>query len=234
MIGSDGPVDVSEACDVLAEWDRTDNLDSPGAVLFKRFADLSLAENDFLISYAGANGAPMWKTPYVPVAGDPVNEPSGLGPAWSPIAQQALADAVTQLNEAGIPLDGTLRDYQRTNYGGRSNPLHGGEGTLGLFNAMNTGWNGKGYSAGGGGPSFVMVTSFGKGCPDDRTLLLGSQRSQHSGWSRAADQVELYAKKEWVNPPFCRGELKKAPKESVTVLGPSGVESVSRKASRRK
>jgi acyl-homoserine-lactone acylase len=150
-----------------------------------------------------------------------VNTPSGLGPAWAP-AQQALADAVTEFEEANIPLDATLRDYQRTNYGGRSNPLHGGEGTLGLFNHMNTRWNSKGYSAGGGGPSFVMVTSFGDGCPDDRTLLLGSQRSQHSGWSRAADQVELYAAKRWVDPPFCDTELAAAPKESVTTLERDG------------
>ena len=220
MPGSNGPVDVSAACDVLANWDRTDNLDSPGAVLFKRFADLSMASNDFLISYVGANGAPMWRVPYVP-GGDPVNTPSGLGPAWAP-AQRALADAVTQLRAAGIPLDATLRDHQRTNYGGRSNPLHGGEGTLGLFNHMNTGWNGRGYSAGGGGPSFVMVTSFGAGCPDDRTLLLGSQRSQHSGWDRAADQVSLYAAKQWVNPPFCDDELAAAPKESITKLDGRG------------
>ena len=227
MPGSNGPVDVSEACAVLADWDRTDNLDSPGAVLFKRFADLSMAGNDFLISYAGANGAPMWRVPYVP-GGDPVNTPSGLGPAWAP-AQQALADAVTQLKAAGIPLNATLREYQRTNYGGKSNPLHGGEGTLGLFNAMNTRWNGKGYSAGGGGPSFVMVTSFGNGCPDDRSLLLGSQRSQHAGWGeRSAEQVTLYAAKQWVDPPFCKDEVEAAPKESVTELGPGGVEAVTR------
>jgi len=224
MPGSSGLVDVSEACEVLAAWDRTDNLDSPGSVLFKRFADLSMASNDFLISYVGANGAPMWRTPYVP-GGDPVATPSGLGPAWAP-AQQALADAVTQVQEAGIPLDATLRDYQRTTYGGKSNPVHGGEGTLGLFNAMNTRWDGNGYSAGGGGPSFVQVTSFGDGCPDDRTLLLGSQRSQHSGWDRSADQVALYAKKEWVDPPFCDDEVAVAAKESVTVLGRGGVKSV--------
>lgn len=226
MPGSNGPVDVSAACEVLAAWDRTDNLDSPGAVLFKRFADLSLASNDFLISYVGANGAPMWREPYAPGL-DPVDLPKGLGPAWAP-ARRALADAVTQLSAAKIPLDATLRDHQKTSYGGTTNPLHGGEGALGLFNAMNTRWNGKGYSAGGGGPSFVQVTSFGDGCPDDRTLLLGSQRSQASGWDRAGDQVSLYAKKEWVDPPFCEDEVAAAAKESVTVLGPDGVVSVQR------
>ena len=76
------------------------------------------------------------------------------------------------------------------------------------------------------GPSFVMVTSFGGACPDDRSLLLGSQRSQHSGWPRSGDQVELYSHKQWVDPPFCDGELAAAPVESVTTLGPAGVESV--------
>ena len=77
--------------------------------------------------------------------------------------------------------------------------------------------------AGGGGPSFVQVTSFGTGCPDDRTLLLGSQRSQHSGWDRSHEQVELYAAKQWVDPPFCADELAAAPKESVTRLDHRGV-----------
>ncbi|MEX2196408.1 MAG: penicillin acylase family protein [Thermoleophilaceae bacterium] len=216
-------VDVSEACDVIDEWDRTDNLDSPGAVLFKRFADLSLAGTDFLVSYAGISTHPMWKVPFD--VNDPVNTPRGLNPAWAP-AHAALADAVKQLGEAGIPLDATLRDHQISNYGGSPVPVHGGSGELGLFNVMSTRWNGQGYSAGGSGPSFVMVTSFGEGCPDDRSLLLGSQRSQHSGWGRSGEQVELYSRKEWVDPPFCADELAAAQAESVTQLGPDGVESV--------
>ena len=216
-------VDVSEACDVIANWDRTNNLDSPGAVLWSRFADLSNAETDFLTSYVGAPALPMWKVPFD--VNDPVNTPRGLNPAYAP-AQTALADAVKQLRSAGIPLDATLRDYQTTTYGGTRRPLHGGRGDLGLFNVMNTRWDGSGYAAGGSGPSFVMVTSFGGGCPDDRSLLLGSQRSQHSGWPRSGDQVELYSRKQWVDPPFCDGELAAAPVESVTTLGPGGVESV--------
>jgi acyl-homoserine-lactone acylase len=219
MPGSAGPVDVSAACPVLARWDRTDGLDSPGAALFKRFAELSLASNDFLISYAGANGAPMWREPYAPGL-DPVELPRGLGAGWTAIAQRALADAVSQFRAASLPLGVTLRDVQRATYGGRSTPLHGGEGTLGLFNAMNTSWNGKGWNAGGGGPSFVQVTSFGGGCPDDRTLLLGSQRSQQSGWGRSHEQVERYARKDWVDPPFCADEVRAAKKESVQVIGP--------------
>jgi acyl-homoserine-lactone acylase len=217
------PVDVSEACEVIANWDRTNNLDSPGAVLWTRFADLSNAETDFLTSYIGAPALPMWKQPFD--VNEPVNTPRGLNPAYAP-AQTALADAVKQLRAAGIPLNATLRDYQTTTYGGTRRPLHGGRGELGMFNALNTRWNGNGYTAGGSGPSFVMVTSFGDGCPDDRSLLLGSQRSEHSGWPHSGDQVELYSRKEWVDPPFCDDEVAAAPAESVTKLGPGGVESV--------
>ena len=41
--GSSGPVDVSAACPVLAAWDLHDNLDSKGAILFRRFASRALA-----------------------------------------------------------------------------------------------------------------------------------------------------------------------------------------------
>ena len=215
-------VNVAEACPVLRAWDRTDNLDSPGAALFKRFSELSGASNDFMIAYTGLPvDLPMWKVPYNNA--DPVNTPRGLNPLY-PTISTSLADAVQQLRDAGISLGATLRGLQVTNYGGQATSIHGGQGTLGLFNALNTNWNGNGFKAGGNGASFVQVTSFGGSCPDDRTVLLGSQRSELSGWSRAADQVKLYADKQWVDPPFCDNEMAAADVESVTQLGPGGVE----------
>ncbi len=223
MLSSKGKlVNVAEACPVIRAWDKTDNLDSPGAALFKRFSELSGASNDFLTAYTGLPvDLPMWKVPYR--SDDPVNTPRGLNPLYPTIAT-SLADAVQQLRDAGISLGATLRGLQVTGYGGTATSVHGGEGTLGLFNALNTSWNGRGFKAGGGGASFVMVTSFGGQCPDDRSLLLGSQRSELSLWPRAADQVKLYANKQWVNPPFCDDEMAAAPAESVTQLGPGGVE----------
>jgi acyl-homoserine-lactone acylase len=214
-------VDVSEACPVLEQWDRSNNLDSAGAVLFTRFAERAMASIDFATSYAGLPNLPMWRVPFD--VNDPVNTPRGLNPAW-PLASTGLASAVADLRKAGIPLDATLRQRQISSYGGVDIPIHGGEGVLGLFNAMNSHWNGNGYSAGGGGASFVMVTSFGAGCPDDRSLLLGSQRSGLSGWPHAHEQVQRYADKNWVDPPFCASELAAAPKLSVTQLGPGGVQ----------
>ena len=38
LLGSSGPVDVGGACDPLRNWNLHDNLDSSGAILFRRFA----------------------------------------------------------------------------------------------------------------------------------------------------------------------------------------------------
>lgn len=215
-------VNVAEACPVLRHWDRTDNLDSPGAALFKRFSELTGVSNEFMTAYTGLPvDLPFWKVPYNPA--DPVNTPRGLNPLY-PTIGTALADTVQEFRAAGIPLGASLRGLQVTNYGGSPVSIHGGQGTLGLFNALATSWNGHGFTAGGNGASFVQVTTFGGSCPEDRTLLLGSQRSELSGWPRSGDQVRLYADKQWVDPPFCPGELANSNIESVTELGPNGVE----------
>jgi acyl-homoserine-lactone acylase len=209
-------IDVTEACDVLENWGGTHTLDDPGAVLFTRLTQLAYADLDFLINYIGVSANPMFRTPFNVM--DPVNTPSGLNPAYLPI-YNALGDTVKQMQDAGIPLDATLRDYQRSGYGKSQVPLHGGDGPRGLFNHMNTSWRGDHISAGGGGPSFLQAVQFFKdgSCPDTRTLLLGSQRSQHA-WNRADEQQIKYSKGEWVKPPFCDSDLDAAPLESTTVL----------------
>ncbi len=46
--GSAGPVNVSAACPILASWDVHDDLDSAGAILFRRFAENLLSNFQFL------------------------------------------------------------------------------------------------------------------------------------------------------------------------------------------
>ena len=55
----------------------------------------------------------------------------------NPLVGQALADAVTDLQGAGIPLDAGLRGHQYETRGGEQIPIHGGPGDVGLFNAIN-------------------------------------------------------------------------------------------------
>lgn len=209
-------VDVRAACPVIRGWGGTNGLDDPGAVLWYRFSKLSQVELEWTLSYIGLPSTPLWRQPFLVT--DPVDTPSGLNPGYG-LAYRALADAVQDLQKGGIPLDATMRTHQRSRYGTSKAPLHGGEGVLGLFNALNVGWAGDHIAAGGGGPSFLQTTQFSTdgGCPDSRTLLNGSQRSQHA-WDRADEQQLKYSAGVWVDPPFCEDELAAAPKESVTVL----------------
>ena len=202
FMGQNGPQDVSEACPVLRAWDRHDDLDSNGAILFRRFASHVLGNNPAPAD--PPTGDPtVFSTPFS--ASDPVNTPSGLNTA-SPTVQAALADAVGDLRDAGIPLDAPLRGYQYEKRGDEQIPIHGGPGTLGVFNAINVGWDGAGYRNVPHGSSFVMVTQFTDGCADDRSILTYSQSSNPNS-PYFADQTRMFSNKQWNNPPFCEDEV---------------------------
>jgi acyl-homoserine-lactone acylase len=202
LTGSSGPVNVSEACPVLAAWDLHDDLDSSGALLFRRFATRVLA------SPVGVGGPPAspYATPFD--ASDPVNTPRGLNTSSASV-QRAFADAVQDLRGAGIPLDAALREYQFTERNGERIPIHGGPGGVGVFNAISAPWNGDGFDPVEHGSSFVMVTSFRDGCPDDRSILTYSL-SESPNSPYYADQTRMFSEKQWVNPPFCPAEVRRA------------------------
>jgi acyl-homoserine-lactone acylase len=195
LFGSGGPVDVSAACPVLAHWDLHDDLGSRGALLFRRFATRAL----------GATGGP-WATAFD--AADPVNTPNGLN-ANHPQVQQALADAVTDLQGAGIPLDAPLGDWQYVERNGERIPIHGGPGTVGVFNAMNVTWDAKrGYPNVPHGSSYVQVVRPGGACPDAHAILTYSQ-STNPASPFYADQTRMYSRREWVRWPFCLSDVRR-------------------------
>jgi len=217
LLGSSGPVDVSGACPVLAAWDLHDNLDSNGAILFRRFATRALATPGGLPINLPTGDLTVFSTPFA--ADDPVNTPSGLN-ILSPKVQQSLADAVTDLQGAGIPLDAPLRGYQYEKRGGEKVPIHGGPGDPnGDFNAINVSWSADpaepGYPNVPHGSSFVMVTSFGGGCPDDRSILTYSE-SENPNSPYFADQTRMFSNKEWVDPPFCASEMDGLPTQVIS------------------
>ncbi|MQA75375.1 MAG: hypothetical protein GEU88_13700 [Solirubrobacterales bacterium] len=198
LVGSAGPVNVSGACPVLANYDDHVDLDSAGAILFRRFMSNL--------------GSPPFTTPFDVV--DPVHTPAGLDTS-DPEVGAALADAVTDLQGAGIPLDARLGDYQYVVRDGDRIPIHGGPGPQGAFNVITADWDPPaGYPEVTHGSSFVMVTSFGKngeGCPRDRSILTYSQ-STNPNSKYFDDQTKMYSQKKWVDPPFCAGQVKRTAK----------------------
>ena len=111
-------------------WDGHDDLDSKGAILFRRFVSRLLGNFQSLPTGVSSGQAPGSEADLrrpVRSAADPVNTPRGLN-TDSPLVGTALADAVTDLAGAGIPLDGTLRQFQYETRGGKRIPIHGGPG----------------------------------------------------------------------------------------------------------
>jgi acyl-homoserine-lactone acylase len=190
--------DLAAACDVLAAWDLHENLDSRGAVLFRRFLTRLLD--------GGAPPAGIWRTPFD--ANDPVNTPRDLNTA-DPRVEEALRGAMSDVEGLGKGLDVTLREVQFERRGDEKIPIHGGPGDPeGDFNAINVPWvEGEGYPNVPHGSSFVIAAHMdGSRCPDLRTILTYSQSTNPSS-PYFADQTRLFSRKAWVNPGFCEREI---------------------------
>jgi acyl-homoserine-lactone acylase len=206
LTGTSGPVDVSEACPILERWDMRDDLDSRGAILFRRFASraLNLPGAASALGAAGIGSPDVYTTPFDP--NDAVNTPRGLNTASSSV-RAALADAVKELRDLSIPLDARLRDWQYELRGDDRIPIHGGPGSLGVFNAIGAPFAGaKGFPDITTGSSFVMAAHLTGGCPESRAILTYSL-SANPRSPYYADQTRLFSQKRWLDMLFCEQRL---------------------------
>ena len=214
MQGTQGPVDVREACPILEGWNLRDDLDSRGAVLFRRFVTKLLALPGPFGSVASNPAA--FEQPFN--VNDPVNTPRGLNNNQA--TRTALADAVKELRDNGIPLNARLREYQTEARGNERIPIHGGPGTLGVFNAISAPFAGRaGFPDVTTGSSFVMAAHLnGTRCPESRSILTFSQSANPQS-PYYADQTRKYSQKKWVDMRFCTEEVLRDRALRVTELG---------------
>ncbi|MFE1952028.1 penicillin acylase family protein [Streptomyces sp. NPDC059524] len=200
--GSDGKaVDVSEACRVLARWDRTMRTDSRGALLFDRFWRKLTTK---------VPAAQLWKVPFD--AADPVRTPNTLN-TQAPGFATALADAVAELRGAGLPLDGELGGNQFVVRGGERIPVHGGTESLGVWNKVEPVWDpaGGGYTEVVHGSSYIQAVGWDGGrCPVARTLLTYGQ-SSNAASAHSRDQTRLFSGGKWVTERFCEKDILRSP-----------------------
>src|SRR5256714_2206735 len=192
---SNGSVAVGNAYDVLAAWDLHENLESKGAILFRRFWERAL----------GVSGGP-WKNAFS--ASDPVNTPNGLE-TKNPQVQQAFGDAIEDLNGAGLALDTAPGAVQYVTRHGQRIPIHGGPGDPdGEFNALGVPFTGSGFAENEFGSSYVQVVTWGKAaCPQAATILTYSLASDPAS-PFAGDQTELFSKKQWLTERFCSRDVR--------------------------
>ncbi|MFG2648068.1 penicillin acylase family protein [Streptomyces sp. NPDC048436] len=200
--GSDGQViDVRTACAALKGWDHSMNTDSRGALLFDRFWRKLVAT---------VPGAQLWKVPFS--AADPVRTPNTLN-TGAPGFATALADAVAELDGAGIALDAPLGKNQFVVRGSQRIPVHGGTESIGVWNKVEPVWDAKGggYTEVAHGSSHIQAVGWDKGhCPVARTLLTYSQSSNPNS-PHYSDQTRLYSDERWVTSRFCEKDISRDP-----------------------
>ncbi|MFI6412344.1 penicillin acylase family protein [Streptomyces sp. NPDC050585] len=190
----------TEACEVLARWDRRMDTGSRGALLFDRF---------WVALQRETTNAGRWKVPFS--AADPVGTPRGLDTA-APGFATALRGSVAALRAAGIPLDAPLGEHQFVVRNGERIPVHGGTGT-GVWNMTVPVWDpaGGGYTEVRHGTSHVQAVGWDGGrCPVARTLLSYSQSSDPTS-PHHADQTRLYSGERWVTARFCERDILRDP-----------------------
>ncbi len=194
-------VDLAQACDVLADWDRRVDLESVGAVLFREF---------------GVAGGLRFAVGFDPAS--PVTTPNTLATS-DPAVLRALATAVARLDDAGIALDVALGDVQSEDRNGEAIPMHGGRGNLGVFNVLSASFEGAaGYpDVDGNSASLVMAVEMTGAGPVGEMLLTYSQSSDASS-AHFADQTRLYSAEEWVPIHFQRGDVNRHRVERVNLV----------------
>jgi acyl-homoserine-lactone acylase len=183
----EGPVDVSEACPVLAAYDNTGNLDSKGAWLFAAY------------QRRAPSGADFWSDQFDPA--DPLNTPNRLN-ANNPEQLMALAEAVRELRERGIPLDSGMRGVQVATRGKHRISIHGCGNCFQNINSANgeASFNAP-YGEVVQGSSMVLTTELTSKGPRSEGILTYSQATDPtSPWY--ANMTKLFSRKKWVKMRF--------------------------------
>ena len=198
VLSSDGPTDVAEACAVLAAWDTSNNLDSVGGHVWR----------EFWRNAQGSNG--FYLTPFS--ASDPVHTPRDINAA-SPEVQQALGDAVNEIDAAGIALDARLGAIQRAWFA-PDIEIFGGEGNVeGAFTIANSEQGGiseAGYPVTFGN-SYMQVVTWepdGGGFRPVADAFVTYSQSTDPASPHYNDFTREYSKKAWKRLPFSAAEVR--------------------------
>ena len=213
-LASDGSrVDLSAACDVLAQWDLHTNNDSRGAHLFREL--LFAAHGGEYIRYYPASFVPA--VPFQ--AASPLTTPAGLA-ADNPAVLVALADAVQKLQADGTALDAALGDIQFVTRNDQRIPIHGGQEISGVFNKVESDYvDGVYPDVTRWSASWIWGASFEAGGPRIKGLLSYSL-SANPNSPHYADQTQRYSDKQWLDLPFTLEEVRAASLRSYTLSAP--------------
>ncbi|WP_283188111.1 acylase [Pseudomonas sp. PMCC200344] len=205
-LGSDAPA-LTPLCASLKTWDRSANLDSGlGFVHFQNVMESLQQTPD------------LWRVAFDPK--DPQHTPSGLAvdrPDVAEAVREAMLASVAQINKMGLKADSRWGDIQVVSSGGQQTPIHGGPGTLGVYNAIQSVPRTDGKLEVVSGTSYLQVVTFDDKGPQAQGLLAFSLSSDPaSKYSR--DQTVAFSRKQLSVLPFTEQQILSDPQYQVQTI----------------
>ncbi len=226
------PVDVSQACALLAAWDGRFNAESVGAVVWREFlgafTDAEVKDKGGLFSVAFSPSEPVTTPHTLPPAPATGDDPVLLG----------LGRAVQTLARTNVALNAPLGQVQFSPRAGQRFGLHGGQGREGVANVVafselrsnvepgttrgprinaRTGLTADGYVV-NIGTSFLMTFAYTEAGVDAAAVLTYGQ-SEVVGSAHYNDQLEqLYTRKQWRKLLFTEQEIAADPARTEKVV----------------
>ena len=198
---------LKPVCASLKAWDGRANLDSgSGLVHFQNIMQALLESPE------------IWRVPFDPK--DPQHTPRGLAyeqPAVSKALREAMLASAATAEKMGLKTETRWGDIQVVSSGARQTAIHGGPGTLGIYNAIQSVPREDGKLEVVSGTSYLQVVSFDDNGPHAQGLLAFSLSSDpESKYSR--DQTEAFSKKQWSALPFTEQQITADPQYQVQAI----------------
>jgi acyl-homoserine-lactone acylase len=197
------PVNVTEACDVLAAWDRRNKTASVGPHVWTEFWKRAMTPPS----------TDLYEVPFDPA--DPVNTPRGVrlsDPAVRARLMHDLGGTVKYFADNLIPLGREWGEVQFDTRNGERIPIHGGSVASGVYNGIITSplVKGLGYTQVLLGSSYIQAVTWTPRGPDARALVTYSQSTDPEN-PHYADQTKLFSGYGWVDMPFAEGDIRRDP-----------------------
>jgi acyl-homoserine-lactone acylase len=206
-----GIYDTSAACNAIGQWDRAATLTSIGLPVWKQFWNnlVGLSVN-------------YWLTPFD--VNDPVNTPRGLNTSL-PEVREALYNAQTLIQDAGLPFDAPLGQQQHSGVNDPTIPIFGEGGAIGAFTiAEDSQVQGDPASLGPEGyridfgNSYIQVVTWDNEGVHTQGFLTYSESTDPAS-PHFADFTEAYSQKQWQPLAFRADEIAQQQISEVTLTG---------------
>lgn len=201
-------VDIQRSCDVLAAWDRRQQVDSRGGHVWREFwREAGDTDN-------------LYRVPFD--IEEPVDTPRGLNVEDGAVRSEllrALARAQRRLEENGIALDAPLGEIQYSERSGERIPIPGGQGGAGMWSVITAQLRSDaGYTPIQHGNSYIQVIGWDDDGELDARGILTYSQSEYPESPHYADQTRLYSQGEWVDLPFHEEEIASDPELETLTL----------------